>query len=66
MVAYNRIEQISLFFQVLHDSFHCLTHVWRITSRDLKSERLKVAVDWASKKNCRKFGFAQYFIKLLI
>ena len=53
-------------FMSWHEAFHCLTHVWRITSSDLKRTVFKMAVDWASKKNFRKFDFVQYIVNLLI
>ena len=79
MVAYNRMEQISFFsarkfraklllsgLEMTLFDFHCLTQVWRITSRDLNGTVFKMAVDWASKKICRKFDFALYIVYLLI
>ena len=49
-----------------HDAFHCCTHVRRITSRDVDRNVFKMAVHWALKKICRKFGIAQYIVYLLI
>ena len=37
-------------FRSWHNSFHCLTNVWPIISRDLNRTVSKMAVDWASKK----------------
>ena len=37
-------------FRSWHNSFHCLTNVWRFISRDLNRTVFKMAVDWASKK----------------
>ena len=64
MAASGTARAAKLLLSDLPWPFHQITHVWRITSRDLDQNVFKMAVNWASKEICRKFGFAQNIVYL--
>ena len=64
--CYFRTREKKLLSLVSDLPFHYITHVWRVTSRYLDRNVFKMAVNWAQKKNCRKFGFAQTIFYLFI